>query len=68
MLFLSQKFARTRIVNNNRAEYDVPTSADVGSIEAVLVDEVDPNCFRRPRGPSGYRETFSVAYSAQLPR
>jgi hypothetical protein len=30
MLFLSHKFARTRIVNNNRAEYDVPTNADMG--------------------------------------
>jgi xanthine dehydrogenase YagR molybdenum-binding subunit len=30
-----------RIVNNNLADYHVPTNADVGSIEAVWVEEDD---------------------------
>jgi len=30
-----------RIVNNNLAEYHVPTNMDVGSMEALWVDEVD---------------------------
>jgi hypothetical protein len=30
-----------RIVNNNLAEYQFPTNADVGSIEAVWIDELD---------------------------
>ncbi len=30
-----------RIVNNNLAEYHVPTNPDVGSVEALWVDETD---------------------------
>ena len=32
-----------RAVNNNLAEYHVPVNADVGAIEIIVVDEVDPH-------------------------
>ncbi len=51
-----------RIVNNNLAEYHVPTNLDVGSIEALWVDEVDDHV--SPIGAKGIGEigiTGSVA-------
>lgn len=39
-----------RIINNNLAEYYVPTNADIGSLEAYWVDEVDPHV-----GPIGVK-------------
>jgi hypothetical protein len=43
-----------RIVNNNLAEYRVPTDADVGSIETLRVDEVDDHV--SPIGVKGIGE------------
>jgi xanthine dehydrogenase YagR molybdenum-binding subunit len=43
-----------RIVNNNLAEYHVPVNADVGAVDAIWVDEVDPHV--NPVGAKGIGE------------
>ena len=43
-----------RIVNNNLAEYHVPTNADVGTIDVSWVDEDDPHVC--PMGAKGIGE------------
>jgi xanthine dehydrogenase YagR molybdenum-binding subunit len=51
-----------RIVNNNLAEYHVPTNADVGNIDVAWVEEDDPHV--SPIGAKGIGEigiTGSVA-------
>jgi xanthine dehydrogenase YagR molybdenum-binding subunit len=51
-----------RFVNNNLAEYHVPVNADVGQVEALWIDEIDPHI--NPIGAKGIGEigiTGSVA-------
>jgi len=43
-----------RFVNNNLAEYHVPTHADIGEIDAIWVDEVDSHI--NPIGAKGIGE------------
>jgi len=53
-----------RIVNNNLAEYHVPTNADVGSIEALWVDEVDDHV--SPIGAKGFGEIGITGAAAAI--
>jgi xanthine dehydrogenase YagR molybdenum-binding subunit len=53
-----------RIVNNNLAEYHVPTNADVGSIEAIWVDEEDDNI--SPIGAKGIGEIGITGAAAAI--
>lgn len=53
-----------RIVNNNLAEYHVPTNADVGTIEALWVDEVDDHI--SPIGAKGIGEIGITGSAAAI--
>lgn len=53
-----------RIVNNNLAEYHVPTNADVGVIEALWVDEVDDHI--DPIGAKGIGEIGITGAAAAI--
>lgn len=53
-----------RIVNNNLAEYHVPTNADVGSIETVWVNEVDQHV--NPIGAKGIGEIGITGSAAAI--
>ncbi len=53
-----------RIVNNNLAEYHVPTNADVGSIEALWVDEEDDHV--SPIGAKGIGEIGITGAAAAI--
>jgi xanthine dehydrogenase YagR molybdenum-binding subunit len=53
-----------RIVNNNLAEYHVPTNADVGSIEAFWVD--DPDDHVSPIGAKGIGEIGITGAAAAI--
>jgi xanthine dehydrogenase YagR molybdenum-binding subunit len=53
-----------RIVNNNLAEYHVPTNADVGSIEAIWVDEADDHV--SPIGAKGIGEIGITGAAAAI--
>lgn len=50
-----------RIVNNNLAEYHVPTNADIGSLDVIMVDEIDLHV--SPIGAKGIGE-IGIAGSA----
>jgi xanthine dehydrogenase YagR molybdenum-binding subunit len=53
-----------RIVNNNLAEYHVPTNADVGSLEALWVEEADDNV--SPIGAKGIGEIGITGAAAAI--
>jgi xanthine dehydrogenase YagR molybdenum-binding subunit len=53
-----------RIVNNNLAEYHVPTNADIGSIETIWVDEPDDNV--SPIGAKGIGEIGITGTAAAI--
>jgi xanthine dehydrogenase YagR molybdenum-binding subunit len=53
-----------RIVNNNLAEYHVPTNADVGSIDALWVDEPDEHV--SPIGAKGIGEIGITGAAAAI--
>jgi xanthine dehydrogenase YagR molybdenum-binding subunit len=53
-----------RIVNNNFAEDHVPTNADVGSLEALWVDEVDNHV--SPIGAKGIAEIGITSAAAAI--
>jgi xanthine dehydrogenase YagR molybdenum-binding subunit len=53
-----------RIVNNNLAEYHVPTNADIGSIETLWVDSVDDHV--SPIGAKGIGEIGITGAAAAI--
>jgi len=53
-----------RVVNNNLAEYHVPTNADVGDLEALWVDEVDEHI--SPIGAKGIGEIGNTGGPAAI--
>lgn len=53
-----------RIVNNNLAEYHVPTNADVGTIETMWVDDPDDNI--SPIGAKGIGEIGITGAAAAI--
>jgi CO/xanthine dehydrogenase Mo-binding subunit len=53
-----------RIVNNNLAEYHVPTNADIGSIETLWVDDVDEHV--SPIGAKGIGEIGIMGVAAAI--
>jgi xanthine dehydrogenase YagR molybdenum-binding subunit len=53
-----------RIVNNNLAEYHVPTNADVGSIDVLWVEDSDPEV--SPMGARGIGEIGITGASAAV--
>ena len=53
-----------RIVNNNLAEYHVPTNADVGDIDVAWVEEQDPHV--SPMGAKGIGEIGITGSAAAI--
>ncbi|MDB5790948.1 MAG: aldehyde oxidase and xanthine dehydrogenase molybdopterin binding [Massilia sp.] len=53
-----------RAVNGNLAEYHVPTNADIGSIEVLTVEEVDPHV--NPLGAKGIGEIGITGVAAAV--
>jgi xanthine dehydrogenase YagR molybdenum-binding subunit len=53
-----------RIVNNNLAEYHVPTNADVGTIDVLWIDEPDPHV--SPMGAKGIGEIGITGSAAAI--
>jgi xanthine dehydrogenase YagR molybdenum-binding subunit len=54
----------SRIVNNNLAEYHVPSNADVGFLDVVMVDENDPHV--SPIGAKGIGEIGITGSAAAI--
>jgi len=55
---------RARYVNDNIADYLVPVSADIGSVEVILMPEHDPNI--NPAGVKGLGELGNVGTAAAI--
>ena len=53
-----------RYVNDNLAEYLIPVNADIGTVDIILVPEVDTEC--NPSGAKGLGEIGNVATNAAV--